>query len=178
MTGNTAFAAPKPALAAVTTACNTLDSATQSYDFNRGKVEKEARDRAYDELYALIGMLGSYVQTASNGEKDIIQSAGFDARRIPVPLGLLPAPSNVRSSMAPYPGTLMVRWKGVSGRQNYRLEMAVGSPTAEWKLLTVTGRTRFVVEGLESNTVYYFRVACNGAAGVSPVSDITSAKAY
>jgi hypothetical protein len=177
MTGNLAFATPEPALATVTTACNTLDAATQAYNFNRGKVEKDARDMAYDALYALLGELGSYVQTASNGAKDVILSAGFDVRRTPEPLGQLQAPPNMRATVAPYPGTLLVRWGGVRGRQNYRLEVAIGSPTAEWTVLTVTSKPRFVVEGLQSNEVYYFRVAAIGAAGISPVSDITSAKA-
>lgn len=173
------FVTPEPTLASVTTACNALDTASQAYDFNRGKLEKEARDVAYAVLYALIGELASYVQTVSNGVKEVILSAGFDVRRTPEPLGQLPAPPNMRSVVAPYPGTIELRWGGVRGRQNYRVEYTSGDPNqvAGWSVLMITSKNRFTVEGLTSDKIYSFRVAAIGAAGISPVSDITTAKA-
>jgi len=46
-----------------------------------------------------------------------------------------------------------------------------------WSLHTVTGKNRLLFDGLESGKVYFFRVETLGAAGVSAVSDMTSAKA-
>ncbi|MBK7270912.1 MAG: hypothetical protein IPI07_15850 [Flavobacteriales bacterium] len=72
MTGNPAFLAPnptpEPSLVALTDACNALDAANQAYAFNKGKLEKEARDLAYENLKVIIRDPG-YVQFASKGER-------------------------------------------------------------------------------------------------------------
>ncbi|MEO8066486.1 MAG: fibronectin type III domain-containing protein [Flavobacteriales bacterium] len=179
LTGNAAFATPTPTLPVLTAGCDALDTANQAYDFNRGKVEKEARDVAFLALKDLVRELAGYVQANCNNDKELIISAGFDVRRLPESLGLLPAPSNVRALVTPYPGRLEVRWNGVRGRKIYALESTSGDPLMEagWSLLVQTGKNRWTVDGLTSNKVYSFRVKTIAAAGVSPVSDITSAKA-
>ncbi len=179
LTGNAAFPTPTPTTAALTTACDALDAANQAYDFNRGKTEKETRDVAFAVLMDLIRELAGYVQAHCNNEKDLILSTGFDVRRIATPLGELPPPSNVRALVTPYPGRLEVRWAGVPGRRLYSLYMTDKDPQdpASWKLLTQTSKNRYTVENLTSNTVYTFRLQTIATAGVSPMSDIASAKA-
>ena len=44
LTGNAAYTTPTPTLVVLTAACDELDAANQSFDFNRGKTEKELRD--------------------------------------------------------------------------------------------------------------------------------------
>ena len=179
LTGNAAFATPTPTLLVLTAACDTLDTANQAYDFNRGKTEKETRDKAFDELKDLVRELGGYVQANCNNEKDLILSAGFDVRRIATPLGPLPAPGNVRALVTAFPGRLELRWQGVRGRLIYAVYMTDTDPLdpAGWKLLTQTSKNRYTVEGLTSNTVYTFRLQTIATAGVSPMSDVASAKA-
>ena len=179
LTGNLAFVTPTPTLAAITAACNTLDAANQAYDFNRGKTEKEARDVAFEVLKELIRELAGYIQANCNNEKELIISAGFDVRRLAEPLGPLPAPGNVRALVTPYPGRLDLRWNGVRGRLIYTIEMTATDPLvpAGWAPLTQTSKNRYSVEDLNSNTVYSFRITTVGAEGLSPVSDIATAKA-
>lgn len=179
LTGNAAFATPTPTTAALTAACDTLDDANQAYDFNRGKAEKEARDAAFTVLKDLVRELAGYVQANCNNDKALIISTGFDVRRLSEPLGPQPALGNLRALVTPFPGRLELRWNGVRGRSLYAVEMTDTDPLspAGWAPLVQTGKNRYTVEGLTSNTVYSFRVTTLGAAGASPVSDIASAKA-
>ncbi len=179
LTGNAAFGTPTPTLLVLTAACDALDVANQAYDFNRGKTEKEARDKAFAELKDLVRELAGYVQANCNNEKDLILSTGFDVRRLPTPLGVRPAPGDVRALVTPFPGQLEVRWNGVRGRLLYALYMTDIDPLdpAGWKLLMQTSKNRHTVTGLTSNTVYTFRLQTIASAGVSPMSDVASAKA-
>jgi len=179
MTGNPAFATPIPSLADVTAAADRLDKAVQNYDFSRSRLDKQERDFAFADLKGLRQDLGGYVQTISNGDAELITSAGFETVAARKPIGPLPAPGDVRALVRPYPGSLEVRFSGVRGRNAYQVYICSGDPLVEanWKLHTLTSKNRLVVDGLESNVTYYFRVEALGAAGWSPMSDITSAKA-
>lgn len=179
LTGNADFPTPTPALADITSACDKLDDANNAYDFNRGKMEKEARDESFKMLKALIRELGGYVQSNCKGQKDLILSAGFNVRKNSEPVGLLPAAKNLQALVTPYPGRLEVRWDGVKGRSMYQLWITDGDPNASegWRLLLQSTKNRHVIEDLVSNTVYTFRVVTLGTAGASPASDIAHAKA-
>ena len=179
LTGNAAFPTPSPTTAALTTACDTLDTANQAYDFNRGKTEKEARDAAFKDLRLMVRELAGYVQATCNNDKELIISTGFDVQRTSESLGLLPAAGNLRALVTPYPGKLELRWNGVRGRSLYRLEITQTDPLnpAGWSALAETGKYRYTADGLTSDKVYSFRVTVVGAAGPSPVSDIATAKA-
>ena len=93
----------------------------EAYAFNRGKLEKDARDTAFLALKELYSGLGAYVQTTSGGDKELIPSAGFDTRREPSPAGPAARPGNVRAEVSPYKGRLIARWDGVAGRSIYKL---------------------------------------------------------
>jgi hypothetical protein len=179
MTGNADFPTPNPSLATITTAADRLDTAIRAFDFTRSRLDKQERDLSFAELKALRADLGAYVQTTSGGDQELITSAGFLTEAKREPLGLLPAPTDVRALVRPYPGSLEVRFGGVKGRSSYQLYICMGDPKVEanWKLHAITGKTRVIVDGLTSDTTYYFRVTALGAAGYSPVSDLASAKA-
>ncbi len=179
LTGNAAFATPNPSLAFFQGATTRLRNAIDAYDFNHGRKEKEERDIAFAELKAMRADLGAYVQTTSAGDKELITSAGFETEKERQPVGLLPAPGNVRAFVRDFPGSLEVLWNGVRGRYTYQLFICEGDPKveADWQLYTTTGKNRVILNGLRSNTVYFFRVSALGAAGYSPVSDSANAKA-
>lgn len=183
MTANPAFLAPNPlpnpTLAAVTAACDKLDNAIQAYDFNRGKVEKEARDVAYEELKVIIRDLGNYVQLASKGEKDVILSGGFDVVKSPAPPSVPTVPGDVRADATKVTGQVEVRWKASKGHRLYKLFMTSGDPTQEtgWELIAETGKVRYIVNGLTRFKTYSFRLVAVGAAGVSIPSEAASATA-
>ena len=179
MTGNPNFTTPVPALADVTTAADALETAINAHDLNPGPGELIDRNLAFDAVKDLLTDLGGYVQAATNGDLEKIKSAGCGTRKSNSPVGQLPAPKDLVASPTAYAGRLELQWGGVKGRSNYWVETCDGDPKVEdnWTMMTVTGKNRHTADGLESNKVYYFRVKALGAAGASPVSDITSAKA-
>jgi hypothetical protein len=179
LTGNAAFATPMPALAVITAAADRLDNAVQAYAFSRSRLDKQERDIAFAELKGLRQDLGGYVQTVSNGDPELITSAGFEMVASSKPKGILSAPKDVVALARPYPGSLELRFRGVRGRTAYQVYICEGDPLDQknWSLHTVTGKNRLLFDGLESGKVYFFRVETLGAAGVSAVSDMTSAKA-
>lgn len=179
LTGNPDFPTPTPTTAIIGTACDKLEAATNAYDFNRGKLEKEARDLAVADLKFLIRELGGYVQANCKGESDLILSTGFNVRRDNTPIGQLPAPKNVLASTTLYPGRIDLRWDGVKGRSIYEVWMTDGDPSLEtgWKMIAVTPKPRFTVKDLKSNVVYTFRLVAQGPTGASPASDVAKAKA-
>lgn len=179
MTGNVLFPTPNPTLAVVEAACDTLAKASETYAFTRSKLDKEARDIAHANLLDLRKQLAWYVQDITKGNREEILSAGFDVRRVPTPVGLLPAPKNLYAAEGVLPGTIEVRWSGVRNRQTYRLEMAIGDPNEEanWRVVLQNSKNRHVVAGLTSDTVYTFRVSALSNVGFGPASDVAQAKA-
>jgi len=179
MTGNAAFPTPTPALADITAGADRLDTAIQAYGFSRSRLDLEERTIAFRALKGLRTDLGGYVQSATNGDQELITSAGFTTEKQPQPIGRLSAPANMRAIALPYPGQVEVRFDGVRGRQNYQLYICAGDPSVaeNWSIYAITGKNRVVVEGLESDHRYYFRVEALGAAGASPMSNSATAKA-
>jgi hypothetical protein len=184
MTANPAFLAPNPVpsnptLAQVTAGCDKLEAAMDAYDFNRGKLEKEARDVAFNELKVLYRDLGGYVQMASKGEKDLIVSAGFETVKTPTAPFIPTVPGNVRAEATKVIGQIEVRFGASKGHRLYKVYMTTGDPTLEtgWELIAETGKTRLIVNGLTRFKSYSFRVVAVGAAGMSIPSDAASAVA-
>lgn len=179
LTGNLAYATPSPALADVTAACDALEAAINAQQLNPGPGELIDRELAFGKLKSLLIDLGGYVQSASKGDLELIKSAGCVVRKPSVPVGQLAQPRDLVAETSPYRGRIEVRWRGVRGRSMYELESCIGDPNvdANWKLLGLTSKNRYVANGLQSDSVYYFRVKALGAAGAGPLSDSAHAKA-
>ena len=179
LTGNAAYATPNPTLAAFATAADALDSAVQAYDFSRSRLDKQERDQAFVVLKAMRADLGAYVQTTSGGDATLITSAGFEMEAGKSPMGLLPAPQNVRAVSTAYPGKVELRYNGVKGRLIYEVSVCAGDPKVEtdWNPYTSTSKNRVSFTGLQSGKEYFFRVVALGSAGASPLSDVANAKA-
>jgi hypothetical protein len=183
MTGNPAFAAPNPlpdpALGDVSASADKLEAAEAAYAFNRGKLEKEARDLAFQEAKEIFHLLGGYVQLASGGDKEIILSAGLDVERKPEASGVPAAPGNMRAEATPVLGQVVVRWGASKGRRIYKVYQTTGDPSSEtgWELIALTGKVRLVVDGLDRFKTYSFRVVAEGVAGESIPSEAASATA-
>ncbi len=179
LTGNLAYATPTPALAAVTAASDALEAAINAQQLNPGPGELIDRDLAFDKLKGLLTDLGGYIQAASNGDLELIKSAGCVVRKTSGPVGMMPKPKDVVAENSLLHGRIDVRWRGVRGRNMYELEICSGDPNMEdnWKPLALTSKNRHTADGLKSDGVYYFRVKALGAAGAGPVSDSAHAKA-
>ncbi|MBL0043086.1 MAG: fibronectin type III domain-containing protein [Flavobacteriales bacterium] len=178
LTGNLTYPTPTPALAAITTASNALETAEIAVTNNGGRQDTLVRNERMRDLKELIKQLAGYVQAVSGGDPELIASAAFTTRKLPVPSGILPAPGNLRVRITTLPGELNVRWKGVKDRRIYQMEINDGDPLVEasWKPLLMTGKNFHTATGLASHKSYSFRVNAVGADGVGPWSDIATSK--
>ena len=179
LTGNAAFPTPTPPLVDVTAAADELEAAIIAHEANPGPGEVLQRSIAFQHMKGLYIDLGGYVQAASNGDIDLIKSAGGVVRRSASPIGELPAPKKVAAISTPFPGRIDISWGGVRGRAMYEPEICEGDPNVEanWSVLFLTTKNRHSITGLKSDTVYYFRVKAIGTAGASAMSDLAAAKA-
>lgn len=179
LTGNLAFTTPTPALVDVTAACESLEVAISAHQLNPGPGELIDRDVAFDKLKTLVTDLGGYVQSASNGNLELIKSAGCVVRRSPSPIGPMAQARDLVAEPSLYRGRIELRWRGVRGRSVYQLDYCLGDPNvdANWKMLGLTSKNRYTADGLQSDGLYFFRVRAIGAAGAGPLSDSAQAKA-
>ncbi len=178
MTGNPAYTTPTPTMAVITAACNALEAADLAVQKNGGKLDYLARNQRAKELRALIKLLAGYVQAASGGDPEKITSAAFETRKVPKPVGAMPAPGNMRARITPMPGELDLRWDRAKGRIIYVLEMCLSDifVEANWKQYAMVAKNFFTAKGLESGKSVSFRVVAVGAAGPGPASDPATAK--
>lgn len=178
LTGNADFPTPSPTLVALTAAADALEAAEAAVLNNGGRQDYLARNKREQELRDLITLLGSYVQVTSGGDPEKILSAGFATRKVATPIGLLPAPQNLRATASPLPGVIDLRWDRVRGRLIYMVELRDDDPAVPpvWTSLVLLGRNAYSATGLISGRNYSFRVTAIGAAGPSPVSDIAVEK--
>jgi hypothetical protein len=76
-------------------------------------------------------------------------------------------------------GKVELRFRSVRRAWGTEVSICGGDPKveADWSLYTSTGKNTLSITGLDSGKEYFFRVVALGAAGASPASDVTSAKA-
>ena len=174
MTNNPNFPAPSPDLTVVSAAATALETAYAAAQSARqtAKSLTGAQKAKESSLERMISQEANYVDSASGGDKEKIESSGFAARSESAPIGVPEKPQDLVVRDAELPGTVAIRWKPVHGARSYVIEFAAatGSPTA-WLQLAITSKAKLVSNGLISGTRYWFRVAAVGSAGHGPWSD-------
>ena len=179
LTDNPAFPDPMPSLVEIDEACDTLERASQVFEFNRGRVDKITRDDASTHLVQLLRRLAGYVQATCNGDHLLVRSTGFEVKKSRQPSEPMSAPLSVVAHRSVFPGQIDLRWSAVRNRRSYRVWITDGDPNDPtlWRVLGHTSRNHLNVEGLPSDVVHTFRVEAFGVLGYSPLSDIAAAKA-
>jgi hypothetical protein len=119
--------------------------------------------------------LASYVEAASMGNPATLESSGFTLTAPRVPVGLLPAPSNLRAEPG-QTGTCLLKWNRDRGVRVWKAECAQ-DPNGPWTQIYEGTRGTCVATGLISGTQYWFRVQAVGAAGPSDWSVPTTKRA-
>lgn len=167
MTNNPNFAAPSPDLKSLSEAAAALESAYNGALQARAnaKMQTSIMGQKSATLDLLLMQEASYVQSSSGGDKAKIESAGFDVRDTPTPIGQLPAPSEPKAVPSPHPGTIQLSWKKVRGAKSYLIERAVDANQLAWTAATTSTKTKASVNTMTSGLRYWFRVAAIGSAG-------------
>jgi len=174
MTGNANFTTPDPALAAVTTAADELETAYNEANVARQDAAAKAStqdDKDYS-LDMILVKLANYVENASSGDESKILSAGMGLRSKPAPIGALSLPSGLTATAGDKEGEIDLSWDRVNGAKSYVVEQSPEPLTStSWKQVTISTKSSFTVLGLVSGSKYWFRVSGIGAAGQGPWSD-------
>jgi hypothetical protein len=165
MTGNADYPTPSPALTVITTTVNALETAVHDA-LDGGKIAIATRNAARAEMLSLLRQLASYVTGSCNADLVALLGSGFDAVKTPSPVGVLPAPENLRLSITGISGELFLRFDRVYNAANYSVQVAT-SPDGPWQEQALSTSTRVTIDGLTPGKVYWVRAAANGSAGSS-----------
>ncbi len=177
MTGNGNFPTPEPPLADVQTNLDALIVLTEQAA-NRDKVKVALRKEQHKVVEGMCVQLAAYVQSASKGDLDKILSSGFEVIERGGPVGLLPAPQDLRvKSEQGFSGQLRLEWKRVHGASSYIVQQTTANPAdpdSPWTDVGHPQKSKYTAEGLTPGTVYSFRVIAVGADGLGAASTAVS----
>ncbi len=178
-TGNPNLTLPADFLTEFTAAVDALEMANLAVLENGGRKDHALRGLHRVDVENCIRKLSALVEEQCFADVAKILSTGFDLRREPAPLGLPPAPTNLRARRGVLGGEVDLIWDSARGRLFYEAQVNDGDPNVEenWRLLVQTSKNRYVATGLRSDHVYYFRVRAVGTAGAGPLSDSAVSKA-
>jgi hypothetical protein len=181
MSNNPNFAAPSPELDTLSEAAAALELAYNSALQARAnaKTQTSIMGQKSATLDLLLMQEASYVQNSSGGDKAKIESAGFDVRDTPTPIGQLPPPAEPKAVPSAHSGSINLSWKKVRGAKSYLIERALDSnQPLEWAVATMSTKTKVLVNTMTSGLRYWFRVAAVGSAGPGawsePISKIVT----
>lgn len=177
MTGNAAFTNPTVALPAFTTQIDLVEEKANNVAAARTALlmaEWELQQQT-DTLDTMGRSLAAYVEGASMGNPATVESSGFSITAPRTPVGMLPAPTNLRATLG-QEGTCGLRWDRDRGAQSWVAQCAP-SPSGPWTEIYMGTRARCLATSLTSGSQYWFRVQAIGAAGPSDWSDPTTKRA-
>lgn len=197
MTGNPNFPTlpTEIDLPVITAAIDALETAAQGAA--KGGTDKTlAMHLAATALDELMVKLQDFVQVASNGDPLKIESSGMEVRKEREPAVLLGAVQKPNAKPGGNPGEIIVSWAGMDGSKGYVVEMklpvpatapdpvtsgsdedVVAATTIEWIRVDTVTKLKLVVKGLDTGTVYSFRIAAINSAGQGSYSQQVSSVA-
>lgn len=163
MTGNAQYPTPSPSLTVITTAVNALETAVHDA-LDGGKIAIATRNAARAEMLSLLRQLAAYVTGNCNADLVALLGSGFEAVKAPSPVGVLPAPENLRLSITGISGELYLRFDRVYNAANYSVQVAT-TPDGPWEDRDLSTSTRVTITGLTPGKVYWVRACAHGSAG-------------
>lgn len=172
MTGNANFADPTPKVVDITAAREALEAAIPPAAHG-DRVAVAKRNSLAAELGKLLVSLCRYVNSASNGDRNVALTSGFPAAKVPAPIPLVEPPYNLTAQPTDKEGEALLRFRSHYGSRMKQIYATSGDPNVEanWELIGVTTKSRFLATHLDPNRFYWFRVNAVCAAGVSGYSD-------
>ena len=172
MTGNPAYPAPDPKLADLTAARNAYIAAVTTAKDSRIAVVVRKQQRVVFER--MLRNLALYVQVASNGDLPTLLGSGFTARQVRQPVGMLPAPANLRLRRGAASGQLIARCNRVPQAGAYGWRYASAATPTTWTNVDTTFAASVTLEGLAPGTQYNVQARALAKDGPSNWSDAAS----
>jgi hypothetical protein len=177
--GNPNFPTTDPTDAEILAAAAALQTAINNA--KNGDKEMIAIRNAKEQILAnLMYKLQLDITKQSNGDPIKILSAGMEPSAPRSAVGLLGPVEGVAASATLVPGEIQLKWPGIKKTKVYVVQMAnaMMGPITNWELVGQSSKARFLVTGLNSGQVYFFRVACVTSAGLGQWSEAVMCKAY
>ena len=133
---------------------------------NAAKQATAAKDAARLALVqAYTTARAPYVQTASNGNTDVILSSGLPVRNSRTPTGDLPPPTGLLVVLNGTPGVMLMSWNAVAKARGYNIQYSpADTMEREWLPFATVNKSKYTASGLTIGKSYAFRVAANGGA--------------
>jgi hypothetical protein len=165
MTGNTNYPTPSPTLAVLTTSVNAFEVAVHDA-LDGGKIAIATRNASRNELLSLLRQLAAYVTGNCKADVLALIGSGFNAVKTPAPVGVLPAPQNLRLEYTGMSGELLLKFDRVNNAANYSVQSAE-NPNGPWEDQDLSTAARVKIGGLTAGKVYWVRACANGSHGAS-----------
>ena len=131
-----------------------------------------ARITATDEWMTKVNLLASFTESATGGDAESIESAGFAVRGRRTPPQNLPAPTKVVAKTNGTPGHTLLSWEAIAGAKSYVIQISPDPMTAtSWTYAGASTTAHADVNGAEAGKRYWYRIAAVNAKGQGPWSE-------
>lgn len=174
------FLTPNPPLADVDLAVADFDKAYKAA-LDGGKTLKATQKNALEKVFNLMRQLRDYVNQVGDGDEEILNSSGFPLADLPVPVGPLSTPTNVRNKTLEPPGEVEVTCDKVDGALAYQVrhqpDTGGGMVDTAWILEDPTASLRQTITGLVSAQYHWLQMRAIGSGAPSAWSNATKALA-
>ena len=161
-------------LAAFSTAQTALTAANAAYEPNRQAAATlmTARDNALEEWNTTLTGLAGFTESATGGEAEKIQSAGFAVRGSATPAKPVGQVQNVRVSYNGTPGYSNVRWDRETNADAYMVQCSADPITeTSWKNMGTVTKPKFEGNGATPGIKCWYRIAAVNGVGEGPWSE-------
>lgn len=171
MTGNAAFTAPSVTMPTYESQIDAFEAKLNALLAARTAVVQAEWELTQAEavLDATGRALVGYVESVSANNPATLESSGFLLASPRKPVGILPAPTNLRAESL-QTGAVQIRWSRDRGSLTFEGECAT-NPNGPWTRFYSGSRARCDATDLVPGTAYWFRVRVLGSAGWSDWSD-------
>lgn len=138
-----------------------------------GKTATTTKNLLFKTMNTLFIAFTGWVQGVTNGDEAMINETGLYIKSQGGPVGILPAPGNVRTIFSTNVGVLILVWNAVVEGNSYIIQWTV-DPTNEdsWEYYDeIVTKSKIELQGMESLKRVWARVAVINSAGRSEWSD-------
>ena len=171
LTGNAFFPAPAPTLAAITALFEAFIAALGAAK-DGGKAETAAKNAARVALQDGMRSLGQYIENTADDLEQLLSSK-YPLQKERAPLGIQPAPANLRLKHGKVSGSIAAACDVGAHRVMYEWQTAPGETPTDWKNEAPTNSSRTTFDGAAPGTWLNARVRARVPAGAGDWSGVT-----